>query len=1111
MRTSKKISILVCLALCFVALLALTSCFGGGGSTEGEHVHTEEIIPGVEATCTEDGLTEGKKCSDCGEILVAQTIIPESHEFENSYVCVFCEREVYKESQGLEYSIGDDETYYAVVGIGDCTDTDVIVPFTYEGLPVKEIRGDLLRGCDSIINVVVPNSVIKITGWAFSFCNSLKSVTIGSGTTTIDDYAFAYNDTIERITVSAKNKAYKSINGDLYTKDGSTLIKYSCGKEGTLFVIPNGVITIADNAFHECKNLKTLIIPEGVTTIGNDAFLEANIENIEIPNSITTVKGAFLNCPVKSTKYSNAEYLGNKENPYLVLFHGWNTTSCEVHPNTKVIADEAFYGCDELTAVVMHDGVKSIGENAFRGCILLTSVTIPSSVTFIGEHTFYDCQIPWDDGHKHFEQEIMPIPPTCMQDGRVGGSFCLVCNKTLVEPEIIKGDHIAKIHKGTPPTCEYPGSTDWQSCDYCGTTIVEWKTIDALGHKMEIIPSVNPTCTESGLSEGKKCANCNEIFREQEVIPPKGHYVMAINGVSPTCTEPGLSDGEKCIRCGEITKEQKELEPLGHKKRTYEASEPTCTQYGCTEIIVCEYCGEVFVEGELIMPTGHTEEIIPAVAPTCTKNGLFEGLKCSVCGEILERQETDYAVGHTEKTISAVEPTCEKTGLTEGVQCSVCNEVLVKQEVVPKRHRFENSYTCTVCGYEFYKPSEGLEFELSSDKTYYIVSDIGTCKDTDIVIPYTHEGLPVEQIGGAAFYNRDSITSIVIPNCITSIGNNAFANCNALESINVDADNAKYLSIDGNLYSKNGEYLIQYAIGKKDAEFEIPYGVITIYENAFSDSEFITSVKIPSSTSVIGNNAFRNCKALTSVDIPSGLKTIGAYAFALCESLECVTIPNSVTTVQDGAFSSCYSLSSVEMENGVKMINDGVFRDCTSLTSVRIPESVWRIYSNTFWGCNSLTIYCEAENEPSSFNAGWNNINAVTKAPVVWNCDNNDVADDGAIYTVIDGIRYALDYRSATVVKQPTCVKKAIIPNSITYNGKSYSVTEISDYAFKECASLTSVVIGDGVQTVGFQSFFGCDLLTIYCEASSKPSGWSASWNYSNRPVVWGHTHSYTE
>ena len=200
---------------------------------------------------------------------------------------------------------------------------------------------------------------------------------------------------------------------------------------------------------------------------------------------------------------------------------------------------------------------------------------------------------------------------------------------------------------------------------------------------------------------------------------------------------------------------------------------------------------------------------------------------------------------------------------------------------------------------------------------------------TNIEIPNS-----VKSIGDGAFEHCNNLTSIEIPNSVMSIGNRALSYCQSLTSINVDKDNSKYYSIDGNLFNKDKLILIQYALGKTEKSYIVPNGVTSIGAGAFGHCENLISIELPDSVISIGVGAFEYCENLTSIEIPNSVTSIGAGTFEHCENLTSIKIPNGIKNIGDYAFENCLNLIRIEIPNSVTKINERAFRKCTDLTDV---------------------------------------------------------------------------------------------------------------------------------------------------------------------------------
>ena len=222
----------------------------------------------------------------------------------------------------------------------------------------------------------------------------------------------------------------------------------------------------------------------------------------------------------------------------------------------------------------------------------------------------------------------------------------------------------------------------------------------------------------------------------------------------------------------------------------------------------------------------------------------------------------------------------------------------------------------------------------------------GACKKqlSSIHIPDS-----VTSIGDGAFWGCENLTSITLPQNLKTINGNPFVDWHG--KLIVKSEN--FIYEDGVLFDKYKRRLIAYCSKNKD--YEIPNSVTSIGDKAFEYCENLKSIHIPNSVTSIGDCAFRSCRNLTSIHISDSVTSIGDCAFYDCESLTSIHISDSVTSIGDEAFRYCNNLTSIHISDSVTSIGDYAFYDCESLTSIHIPDCVTSIGDYAFYRCENLT------------------------------------------------------------------------------------------------------------------------------------------------------------
>ena len=272
-----------------------------------------------------------------------------------------------------------------------------------------------MRPAYAIGEVTIPNSVIIFGYSAFDSCESLISVTIPDSVTCIDDRTFSSCTSLTSIEVSGNNKNYSSIDGVLFNKNKSRLITYPAGKTDSKYVMPNSVISIDDDAFDSCINLKSVTIPNSVTSIDSGAFSNCiSLTSIEVSGNnknYSSTDGVLFN---KDKSELITYPAGKTDSEYAIpnsvtsignyaFACSTNLTSVSIPNSVTSIGYDTFEDCTSLTSVTIPDSVTSIGWDTFENCTSLASVTIPNSVTSIDEHAFYNTayyndESNWDNG-----------------------------------------------------------------------------------------------------------------------------------------------------------------------------------------------------------------------------------------------------------------------------------------------------------------------------------------------------------------------------------------------------------------------------------------------------------------------------------------------------------------------------------------------------------------------------------------------------------------------------------------------------------------------------------------------------------------------------------------
>jgi hypothetical protein len=999
---------------------------------------------------------------------------------------------------GLAYTLINNDTAYEVskgttqsIGI-----TSIVIPDNYNGLPVIRVASNAFQNYTTLESVIISNGITTINSYAFDGCSNLLSATLPNSLTSLGSYSFRNCTRLASINFPASLSSSSAISGLVFrgcsvleniTVDGGNSRYRSegnCVISGTTVylgginsIIPSGITLINTYAFDGRTNLTSIHIPDSVTSIGTSAFNNCtNLSNITLGRGITSISNFPVTINLDYITVSSENTTFRSEGNCLIRNSDdmliWGTNNSIIPNGITGIADSAFRDRKQISEIHLPNGVSSIGTYTFSGCSNLADINIPNGVTSIGTYAFQNCN--------SLTEVNLPNSVTSI------GSYAFYGCSGLTDFHM--SDNVASIGDRAFQNCSNLTEINIPS----GVTSIGTYTFSGCINLAEI--TLSNGLVSIGTYAFSGCSSLSEVHLPDSVTLIGDRAFQNCNNLADINIPSGVTSiGTYAFQsCSGLTSINipNSVITIGSYAFT-----------GCNNLIIFADFHE--------RPSGWNSNWNPSNRPVIWLLSAEQTTPGIAFNYLNATDSYEVSKGTATSSTVVIPPTYAGRPVTRIANSAFASYTQMYSITIPA--------SITEIGTEVFNRSQNLT-QIIVDPTNAVFISDGNClinRSTnrllyggiDAVIPSY-----ITSIGDFAFTGRN-ISSIDIPEGVTSIGENAFYGCSNLSSIHIPASVTSIGINTGQSSSStpfsNCDNLEIITVDPTNSVFRSEGNCVIRRSNNELVIGVSTSI-IPNSATSIGAYAFASIP-ITTIDIPINISSIGTYAFS-GTGLRSVNIPNSVTSIGAYAFQGC------------------------NISNIYIPLSVTTMGRSIFFlgGGNNTKIYTEWENRPSGWDASWNYYNS----PVVWGyvvtqdleftLIDNDTAYEVSKGTATDtNVTIPNEYNGLPVKKiadygfsNYTNLTKITLPDHLTTIGvnafsgcNNLTTTNIHNYittiesgAFSNCSSLFSLYIPSNITTIGNNAFNGCNNLTVYTEFESRPDGWDTNWNPNNRPVIWNMT-----